>query len=302
MGAVGSVKVKSLLGKSLNAYDSRFSQDIQSAADEIHKEFPQILEITSINASDGINAAASMNGMGTLTINSKLLQDYDDGIVQTLPPGWSAGDGTFKNSMIAHELAHNLDSKFTNMLADYSPQIMDSKSITMVNDLWAEAYSKALGKELKPGDVVSNVIPAYDTSAKIMTIDGTKYSSDDVYAKGGNLSDIVVPKAIENIHNNWIALGYKTKPTTSQLISNLSGYVNNTYPQGHKNFNTEVFAESYSSYKSYGKDANPLAQEVMRLTKQAYNSATSNKKNGVMDFYQKLFKAQAEVKKKHGIG
>lgn len=287
MGATGSKKVNNLVMKNMGDYDTRFGNAIKSAAKQVHSEFPEIDEINYITPKQGLGlTVASMNGLGQLELNQKYLNDWDSTdahLKHMRATGYLAGDGTYEHSIVSHELGHNLDIKFSAFIMNHAPMQYE-QPLVIKNDKWAEAYSDALGRTVKVGETVSDV-PGIDSDTKFFKIDGKSYSYGDF---SGKLSDIVVPLAIKNIQNNWKKFGYATKPTEKQLVSHLSGYAA-SYDSNHKDYHTEVFAEVYANHSSYGKSANILAQEVMRLTKQAYNSAKSNPTNGVKEFYKKVF-------------
>ena len=289
MGATGSKKVNNLVMKNMGDYDPRFGNAIKSAAKQAHNEFPEIDEINYIvsksNSQMG-GATAGMNGLGVLELNNKYLQDWDSTAsqVKAFSNGYFlSGDGTYEHSIVSHELGHNLDIKFSAFIMNHAPMQYE-QPLVIKNDKWAEAYSDALGRTVKVGETVSDV-PGIDSNTKFFKLDGKSYSYGDF---SGKLSDIVVPLAIKNIQDNWKKFGYATKPTEKQLVSHLSGYAA-SYDTNHPAYHTEVFAEVYANHASYGKNANILAQEVMRLTKQAYNSVKSNPTNGVKEFYNKVF-------------
>ena len=300
VGSTGSEKVKGLLAKSMGNYDPRFSKDIQSAADEMHKDFPEIMEIIGIKVADGTDVhynsdpgtIAGVNGVGELIINGKIVENYDktvDKLGDMKDSGWLSGNGTFKNSILDHELAHNLDSWFGSYMMAHAPETM-RPPFEVKTEHSAETFSKVFGKDVKVGDTISNY-PVEDNSAKYINFEGKQYSVNDLWGKNGRISDTIVPMAIKNVQDNWKALGYSSKPTEEQLVSHLSGYANWSRDFQNKNYHAEVFAESHSNSKAYGKDANPLAQEVTRLTKGLYKSVASHKKNGVREFKNKISKA-----------
>ena len=294
MGATGSKKVNNLVMKNMGNYDPRFGTAIKSAAKQIHNEFPEVKEINYISPKQGLGlVVASMNGLGMLELNQKYLNNWDSTdahLKAMLSNGYLAGDGTYEHSIVSHELGHNLDIQFANFIMNHAP--VEYESLVIKNDKWAEAYSDALGRTVAVGETV-NDIPGVNSDIEFFKLDGKSYSYGDFAGK--KLSDIVVPEAIKNIQSNWKKFGYMVKPTEEQLVGHLSGYAA-SYGSGHKDYNTEVFAEAYASHASYGKGADILAQEVMRLTKQMYNSVKSNPTNGVKEFYAKVFShAKTEV-------
>ena len=301
MGSIGkgttSASRVNGLTSNLSNYDSRFSDDIVNSAKRIHDEFPEVQEISRIFANSQGSEIASMNGLGFLNINPQYLNNYDSTaalVKSRTDSGWLAGDGTIENTIIAHELGHNLDLQLRAALANHSPQAYETQVVG--SDNWAKAYSYILGRNIQKGDTV-NDIPTWDTAAKFIKMGNKTYSIQDF--TGNHMSDTIVPIAIKNIQDNYAKYGYTSKPTETQLVSGLSGY-SNYNSKGSNDYHTEIFAESYSNYVSYGKGANPLAKEIMKLTKQAYKSATSHKMNTTSDFYTKLTKYSAQQQKAKG--
>lgn len=270
--------------------DKRFDADIISVADHMHDEFPEASEIHSVIEGSvaemgGEGVIASMDGLGRLRVRSDLLNDYD--ATQRIckaqtDSGFLAGDGSLENTVFAHEFAHNLDHSLAETVMNYAPSRV-SKTGIIKNESMAERYSKVFNKELKIGDEIQ--VPEVDHETPFVNIDGKLYNYDSL---SDNISNLIVPLAISNIQDNWKNLGFAEKPTTKQIVSQLSGYAFRAFYQ-NKDFYAETFAESYANYKSFGSDANVLSQEIMRLTHQLYNSTVSNNKNGVADFYMRLY-------------
>lgn len=291
--------------KILGNIDPKLSKDIMRVAQDMHSEYPEVDEISAIftgsKSEMGLIVAQANGSLHTLQIREDIVNDYE--LTQNLcrdlcQVGYLAGDGTFANSTLAHEFAHNLDQSMFRVAMYHAPQTAD-KPIQIKNEGWAYIYSKSLGREIKVGDTIDD-IPTADFDKPFFTLDGKSYSLHSMDDTA--LSDVVVPVAIENILKNWKELGYPKQPTEAQLVKQLSGYVDKWYTPSDKHYKAEIFAESYSNYKSYGVHGNPLAQEVMRLTNQAYASITNAKKNDMSDFYEKFAKARTEMleKKKRG--
>ena len=299
MGSVGlktsTTNVTQLVSR-LADYDQRFSDDVVRAAQDVHDDFPEINEIFSVRPAQlAYGTGASMNGLGFLEINERLLKDYESTLRELTEKGhWLAGDGTFK-SIVTHELAHNVDLQFSQLLWKYAPTGAP-ENITINSKNWAEIYSEALGREIKAGDTIAE--PTSDRNAKFVTIDGEKFSTSDFDSSrgGATLSKIVVPRAIANIQRDWKQLGYASQPSAWQLTNAVSGYARDSYVTG-TNTNDEIFAECYTNYKSHGSNASPLAQEVMRLTNQAYRSVVSRKPNLAAKHFDKVFKVRDRRKK-----
>jgi len=281
--------------------DKRFVDDITRVAQDIHNDYPEVKEIDYIQIEDKSKMGGTlgaMNGLGMLQLRSDLFNDYEftqEHIEGLCDKGYLAGNGDFADSIVAHELAHNVDMQMYNVLMNHAPLVYKEPT-TMRNEKWAEAYGRALGRKLKVDEVVSD-IPDCDTSVKCFKLDGKLYSCADFNtnpASNPMISGIIVPLAINNVQKNWKKYGwFSSKPTVGQLVHQLSGYVftnhYNTEDIHGKDFNTEVFAESYINYKAYGTSANILAQEVMRLTNQLYSNVTSTDTNGVKEFYERLY-------------
>ena len=296
-------KVKNI--KILGDFDPKLSADITKVAQRMHDEFPEAEEISTIVVKDksemGTTVAQTNGSLHILEMREDIVDNY--ALTQTLcrdlcQAGYLAGDGTFVNSTLSHEFAHNLDHSLFRVALSHSP-VKNDKPVEVTNAGWAYIYSKALGREVKVGDVLTD-IPAVDFESKFFKLDGVLYNCDAM--SEGKFSDLVVPIAINNILSNWKELGYAKQPTESQLVEQLSGYVDRWYSPSDSHYTSEIFAESYSNYKSYGVNGNPLAQEVMRLTNQAYSAITASEHNDYHDFYDRFFKARLEMleKKKRG--
>lgn len=297
MGSIGASKVNKLLSK-LDGYDSRYATAVKSVAEQMHREFPELNEITTIMVSDAPDGhdsvIASMNGLGMLELNSRYFKDYEElqrRLENLSYTRYLAGDGSLENTILAHEFAHNLDNSFGNLVSRYAPGA-NEPATEIRNERWAEAYSHALGRKVNVGDTVTD-IPGIDSNKKFLKIGNKTYSYHEFPSDG--ISRLIVPTAIQNVQKNWKKLGFATQPTERELVSSLSRY--SALNQGTKNYAAEIFAESYASHRSYGSKANVLAQEVMRLTNQAYKQITSNKSNGSHEFYTKLYAYTAKMRK-----
>lgn len=291
-------KIRDRMTKLPKGVDERYNKSIISVAEEMHREFPEAKEIRTVMAGKPENMGstiAEVNGLNMLKIRSDLLSNYDSAQALCLreeSTGWLAGNKGFE-SILEHELAHNLDMQLENLLYDYAPQIIDKDHpVTISNNEFAERYSRALGRKVNVGDVVKD-IPASDTDAKFIKLGGKSYSIGDFYdpKSPSKISNLIVPLAIQNVLSNWKSLGFKVQPTESQLVEQLSGYVYKEHFKYGKsaNFVAEMFAEAYSDYQSNKTKANPISQEIMRLTYELYDSVVANKKNSVNEFYDKLW-------------
>ena len=289
MGSVGTkstsrTKVAELVSR-LSEYDQRFSDDLVKASQELHDEFPELEEIYTVRPSDelGYETLASMNGLGFLDINRRVLENYD-AIKRELESKtyWLAGTPDFEHSIANHELAHNADRAFMRFMSSHAPNGSDFDEQTVGHANWAEIYSEALGKKYNVGDIVKT--PTTDYNKPFIDMDGKKYSLHDF---DNGVSSVVVPLAMKNIRDNWKALGYDYQPTEYQITHDLSGYAGKAYNTG-VNRNEEIFAESYANYKSYGDKGNVLAREVMRLTKQAYKSAGKQPMNDMWAMWTRI--------------
>ena len=268
--------------------DKKFNDDIVSVAESMHSEFPEAEEVKLVKVGNAYDMGtegviASMNGLGMLQIREDLLRNYDS--TQALckeqsRDGYLAGDGTFENTILAHEFAHNLDNELSGVVMNHTPKKEEGRKVEIKDENKLKYFTMRGYKSLKVGDTFE--FPEIDAEKPFIQIDGKSLSYNDL---AGNISEWIVPMAIMNVQENWETLGFRKKPTPGQLISKLSGYV---YGGISKDFNAEVFAESYASHKSFGNDANVLAQEVMRLTKQVYNLVVVHENNGVKDFYAKM--------------
>ena len=273
--------------------DKRFNSDIISVAESMHTEFPEASEIHSVIEGDSADmqsegVVASMDGLGRLRIRKDLLNDYE--YTQRLceshaKDGYLAGGANFKDAILAHEFAHNLDHSLSETVMNYAPTMVIN-TVKVKDEKLAEHYSKIFGKDFKVGDEIQ--VPAVDHDKPFLKIDDKLYSYSNL---SGNISDTIVPLAISNIQNNWKKLGFSEQPTTNQLVNQLSGYAARTLYQ-NRDFCAETFAESYANYKSFGDNASVLSQEIMRLTNQLYKSAVSNKRNGIAELYMRMYNSQ----------
>ena len=298
MGSVGKNISKSRasdLVSKLDKYDKRYSDDIVRAVEVFHREFPDFPEIKSIVLNENLDGIAGMNGLGMLSLNPKYLSDYDAevaDVVKDANKGWLAGNGDFSNTVVSHELGHHLDKQFEIFVTARAPEVFTQANV--MDEVSAKAYSEVFGRTVNVGDVINE--PAYNGSAIMFKIDGKGYSTNDLLYRANGLSGIVVPKAISNIQNNWQKFGFKSRPTERELVKSLSGYASWHGERGSSAYHTEVMAEAYSNYRSFGGGSNVLAQEIMRITKSVYRQVASNRENSYRTHIDKVVRAFSNPK------
>ena len=292
MGSVGRAKssVRDLVSK-LADYDQRYADDVIKASEKFHREFPDFPEIKGIWVKD-IDGVAAINGLGILSLNPKYLSDYEAEKRKLEEQDyWLAGNPNYADAVITHELGHSFDVAFSSFVSSRAPELSTQEVVK--DDFSAQFYSDVLGKPVNIGDTVST--PTADSSAVMFKLDGQSYTYKDLISTvNGRLSDIIVPKAIENIQNNWRVLGFSHRPTEKELVSYLSGYSNWSRTNQPKNYHAEVFAESYANHSSLKSNASVLSQEVMRLANQAYSQVSSQPKNSIDEYYRKIASAMSK--------
>ena len=267
--------------------DEEHTEQIISAINKIHKQFPEITEVYSINAAYlESTQVACMNGVGLLTIDKSKLIGLQNGRYDYLF-GYHLAGNNFENGLIGHELAHNLDMQFSTFMMAKAPDSAEKEVMTARNEKWANLLSEVTGKKVNVGDEIT--FPAWDTKTEFLTIGDKTYS---IKTMPHYLSDVVVPTAISNIQKNYTKYGFETEPTRAMLAKTLSGYAYRM--EETSDFYAEVFAESYAG--SISGRPNVLGDEVMRITNQVYKDLDRRKNNEYEDFMARFYEAVARAR------
>jgi hypothetical protein len=275
-------------------FDERYNNDVIRSADKVRKYFPNIRQVRTVMPDNEMSAstvAGMIPAIGILQVNTKYINNYDKLVSdceRSHRTHYHPSDASIEHQIFDHEFAHLADGGLYDYLVSKTPDTTEEITAPTSEKAgkWIKSYSRAMGREVKPGETFQ--IPTSDYDKKFINIDGHMFSMNDFDGKQSMVSNLIVPMAFQNIRENWKDIGFAKEPEEDDLLDMLGGYA--TWSKyNDNNYLSECFAEAYAEYQSYGMDSSVPTLEIMRLTFALYESASKLPNNKTEEFYRILF-------------